>query len=846
MRILFLVPGLLALTACKGDKDGPGGGGTDPGDATYSLKLSLGAPSTEAGNAVGYTLTLESSEGGSEPVSGRLADALESGLSWDDSSLTPTVAGSHPLTATAEVDGETYTATATLSVDPGPAVDLDLSLSATSFAAGESLDYSLSATDAYGNAVDTSGALVEPSDDAVTVGGGVVTGTLPGSYHLEASLDAASDTEYFVIYTAFPASVTLELSDVELEVGDSSRATVTVLDAYGNPTDDPYTLGVTGDGLAVISGDNITFESEGLFTVDVVVDGTDLTDEVGPLLVDSSGPDIDLSSPERGGWSDGLTGTVAGTVTDEWSGVDSVTVNGEEVSLNVDGSFSMETDWEFGLNILETEAVDGDGNVSNDTRATLAGDFLSYGSSVSGGMLARINEGAGGLDELEALGEGLVSATDLDDLIPSPVYSYEDESCYSIPWVGTFCFTWYGVTLYVKNPTIGSTDLDLDPLSTGQIKATFTVYNPALDWSANATVAEVDFSGSGDVTATSMTATLLLTPKVSGGKLSVSVDSVSVSTSGFDFDMDSWLYDALDYVGLADDVDDWIRGYMEDAIEDAVYGELPDLLEDTFQDLELSYSFPLSGRNYTLKAKPDGVSVDATGLTLSLGTSFTTDSWVGSRKGLGSLYYGYGRPSFSGGSGTTMAMSDDFLNQVFYALWGGGLLNLEVTDEDLGLDPADLALVLPDLTDLTVTVEPLLPPVAVPGTGSELLDLQVGDMLLTIYNGPAEPGYEYIQVYVSAIAGLDVTVSSDATLVAALGDAALYFDVVYPESNSVAASSVETLLDTLVPLLLPELTGALAEIEIPSFEGFGLTSVSVGLDGAEDGYVTLGGTLKAD
>ena len=42
---------------------------------------------------------------------------------------------------------------------------------------------------------------------------------------------------------------------------------------------------------------------------------------------------------------------------------------------------------------------------------------------------------------------------------------------------------------------------------------------------------------------------------------------------------------------------------------------------------------------------------------------------------------------------------------------------------------------------------------------------------------------------------------------------------------------------------LDGITDALSEVPLPDLSGFGLSSPTVGLDGAEDGFVTLGGDL---
>ena len=76
-----------------------------------------------------------------------------------------------------------------------------------------------------------------------------------------------------------------------------------------------------------------------------------------------------------------------------------------------------------------------------------------------------------------------------------------------------------------------------------------------------------------------------------------------------------------------------------------------------------------------------------------------------------------------------------------------------------------------------------------------------------------------------------------------MGEVNISFDLVYPNDRSAYAGDTEALLQTLVPMLLPQLTSALGEIPIPSFDGYGLSGISITLGGAEQGYVLLSGDL---
>ena len=314
-----------------------------------------------------------------------------------------------------------------------------------------------------------------------------------------------------------------------------------------------------------------------------------------PLLIDTTGPNIDMTEPPRGAWVDGLDSTISGTITDNWSSVSSVTVNDTTVSLDSTGAFEEDMDWDFGINVLETSATDSDGNTSTDTRALIAGDFKTYGQEVSNGLAIRIKEGTGGFDTLEALGEGLVSATDLSSLIPSPLYSNSYKR---------WGVTWYSISLYASNPKIGTVDFDLDPRSTGVLRTTVTVNDTELDWSASGKLAFVSVSGSGDISADDIEVEVDLKPRISGRTLRVDVDSVTTTVNNFDFDMSGWLYDILQFFGVDSIIDSQLESLMETAIEDVVKSEVPDIMEDALSSLELAADVPIQGTTYTLNAEP--------------------------------------------------------------------------------------------------------------------------------------------------------------------------------------------------------------------------------------------------
>jgi hypothetical protein len=289
-------------------------------------------------------------------------------------------------------------------------------------------------------------------------------------------------------------------------------------------------------------------------------------------------------------------------------------------------------------------------------------------------------------------------------------------------------------------------------------------------------------------------------------------------------------------------------------VKDAVYDTVPSLLEDTLGDVRVEQAFDLTDNVYTISAVVQALDVDESGISIHMKTQVTPDEatgWGVTSGPTGSPYFGFDAPSWDEATGTSLALSTDFINQALFAFWRGGLLDQEVTDEDLGLEMSTISLLMPGLTDLTILSLPRLPPVAVPredmSEGFEY-DLQLGDMLLRVHNGEVATDTLYMDIYVAVTAPMNLDAGSDgASISLALGEPEVLVDVTYAMSEmSMSPESTEALLADLIPYYLPEITGALGEISLPSIEGFTLSSISTTMDGGDTppGYWTLSGALE--
>jgi hypothetical protein len=860
----------LVISGCSSKGDGNAGGvDTDVGtgdadadtdtdtdtdadadtDANTFLVLTLSGAEVAAGDALPYTVEREFDDGTREAVSGHsLSSDIDDALADDGSALTVTLAGDHVITAAATFDGDDQTAEADLTVIPAAISDLDLTLADSSITAGASLGFSITGSDAYGNAVDEGDVLLSADSEDVTISGAMLYATVAGTYTLTASRDGNSDAESWTVNPGLTVAIDMSLDEEELEAGDSADVIVVLTDEWGNETTESWTVTVDGDGDATVDDEEVTFDTEGVFTVTVTTDDTALSESI-EVSIDSNGPNLIVDTPARGSWTIEDSVDVTGVVTDAVTGVTSLTVNGDAVTPSGSGVFSHTVTFESGNNIIETVAQDGDTpdpNTTSDVRAVLqANEYWPGLTPMPDGVIMRLNEGDGGLGALAELAEGLISADAIGGMMTGEIFA--GESC---------LFSWLCVSYSVDitDVTIGDVDIQLDTYS-DELRAIVTISDVDVDGDVYATGV-----GTNDITLTvsTLTVTAMLSPSVGpGGAVSVGVTSVETTTAGLVFDAGGAagvIESIVEFFGL--DVDGLIEDELTTAVSDAVRDEIPALVGDSLESIEVSQAFPVGDNTYTMTATPTSVDVGSSYVDLSLETTFIPGSYGAAYLADGpdgSPYMDYAAPSFlATPGGTELGLGLDFFNQALRAFWAGGMLDTSLTDEDLGVDVAAIALVLPGLTDLTLVSKAMLPAVIVPQTDPEIeeeLELQVGDLFAEIYNGEVSEENLYMQLYVQvrAPASLEATSAGDALSIE-LGDPVVYVDVVYPDPSSREAAGAEAAFEVLLPLFLPEITGAFGEVPIPSFEGFGLEDVETALDstGSPDGYLVLSGDLSVD
>lgn len=808
------------------------------------LRFELSADHTIAGQAIGYSVTFlgDVDDHDLESVKAIVTSDVELELRQAATSVTPTVASHHVLTARVEYRGVEYTAQAEIDVTPDILDSVDLILNDPTIVAGRSGAFQVHAADRYGNSVTPPDSpRVSAATRAVRIDGFQFTSTRAGDHALTLTVGAASDSEILTVSPARAASISLSLGNMDIDRNQTVAAFAELRDPYGNKAGDPWSLSVDGTAPVTINGAELTFREEGIYTITATVDGTSLSDTVGPVVLDSSAPRIHLDSPGRAAWSTGSESSVTGKVTDDWSALAEVLVQGDPVTVSDDGTFRTAVPCEPGVNLVSTRAEDRDGNRSTDARALLCGEFGAYGrrgvgDGVSRGIDIRLHQGSGGLKLFEDRAAAMLDADILDDYIPDPVASDYESWC-----VFGACVV-YSVRLRVLHPTMSHATISLDPQSNGTIRARLRLFNPSFDWYGSASIASVRHSGRGDIDAYLLDVSASLRPSIRNHAISFSVSNVSVSTYGFVFEMPWWLEDVLEFFGLHDWIQASIRYRMELAITNAVRTSLPTVLAQEFQEFAINESFEVPGSRIRIEAMPSHVSIDAHGVTLGLKTHVTTDDWTlpEEYEHLGSLRQDYTPRSWYRGRGANIAFSADFLNQALLAVWGGGSMNLELTAEELGISSDVLERLLPGLSELTVTLDPRLPPVVVPGSESGVVTLQLGDYLLSFYDGDARHDNLVLQAYATVFIDMDFRVGDGVTLVPVLESAEPHFDIVVSAGDR---ESQESFMRTFFPRLLPALSEQLEGIPLPAIDGVTFRTSRIYPTGSRGGYVALDGVL---
>ncbi len=405
--------------------------------------------------------------------------------------------------------------------------------------------------------------------------------------------------------------------------------------------------------------------------------------------------------------------TVRGTVQSGAGDITSLLLNGVELAVAEDGSFSHQMTPLVGGNILVFEATDSWGTTRKRVQSFLwsrqyrtptepkigmvtegLGIFLSEDVLDDGERESPPNDFAGifelvmaSIDMMDAISNPVVSTWAYDVHIQS--ISYEDPSVYLDPNDGHLTLT---IVM----------DKRINPESNVRFRA--GLYVDTL-W---------DEYGSFTATRVTITANVVLSVDSNHNIVAtVADDDISVVVTGGDFSFDGVIVDAI-----ASLFNNSLVSTIETQFESAIKNQIEPILEDALGGLAFDQVIPFpklsdpdSSIDVRLVTDFEEVDVAEAGITFIERAGAYADD-VNSYDNRGAM----GRSGCALGSQTLpmhddavleLALPDDLLNQLLYSAWQGGMLEFDIPPEMLG----DIDLPA-GVSDLTLVASGMLQPTA--------------------------------------------------------------------------------------------------------------------------------------
>jgi uncharacterized repeat protein (TIGR01451 family) len=206
-----------------------------------SVSLAPASATVTAGDAITYTVTATDTTGNGWDATGEAGYEITVGAGgdWVGNAYTTAVAGTWTVTGT--VNG--VPGTATLVVEHGSAASVALTPGSATISAGQSISYTLTAQDGYGNGWDVT------SSGTYTISAGAggswldnaYTSQVAGTWTVTGTADVLSDTATLMVGPAQLDDIVISPDAAEIAAGDVQTYTAEAFDAFGNSHGDVTT-----------------------------------------------------------------------------------------------------------------------------------------------------------------------------------------------------------------------------------------------------------------------------------------------------------------------------------------------------------------------------------------------------------------------------------------------------------------------------------------------------------------------------------------------------------------------------------------------------------------------------
>ena len=804
-----------------------------------------------------------------------------------DYSLRGTLVGQYDVNCISDSLNASDATPSSLTILAGPASQAETLVSATQVYPEDVVDVTCAYFDAYGNPVDNveSEIRVMPSGGDSTgleVSDSSFSATAAGSYFVFcASPNQLAGDESPPLVSVLPGlPFTWIVDTLEQDCYWQDREipmSWTVYDAYGNPISDVDVdvTSIPADGL--VQNDDGTYRLTAQADYDLTVSlvsptapGAEIEDVVVNVRVDSTPPTFSWVDLPRGlmmleGDETEQSLEVTAEVNDLLSPLIGFSVNeslwdaSQGDTLTASLTTSQSSNW--GLNVLVGYAEDACGN-----RRVVETAYLrsgAYGQALTesrlsarhpGGIVAQLNQPVlddndrSDLDDLASLAEATLRGLDLNSLLAPGQALVEDPiNPRSCSWGEFTSDTGYRVgrhadpnrPIVLDDPKVGI----LEAVDSG-VHMTAAVGNFAFPLEASgglivcagiAGVQPAEIGVAGTVGAQSIDVDATISLRLQDGVPEASMQSISLNTVGLFIDLDcgwaDFLCDAITgtFVPL-------LEGLVEDAIEGVIADQVPALLEDVLGQLQIDTGFDLpapidmrlnlaSGFDQILFEGPAGGEAGFGRLGLeaqvypSERAAFISDNAKGEIL-RDSLSPDLRRSPYAFG----LALKEALVNQIFWALWYGGGLELNDLLGTLAADaPGDQE--IDDILELTIRSE--LPPVLMTGDDDWDFTLGWGDVYLEaavdlgpLLGGEGGEGVLNVGAYLSAMLSAEIDIDPTTNeLVAIFDDEPMIAVEVVSIDDEGYQGVMSDLLRKVLKLLMPRLLGsAIGSFPLPEFD----------------------------
>ncbi len=501
---------------------------------------------------------------------------------------------------------------------------------------------------------------------------------------------------------------------------------------------------------------------------------------------DSAPPTLEITSPMRGTVSESTQVTVAGHA----EHASKVTVNGTDVALAKDGSFSTTVDVGAGIAIIETHAI-GSADI-RDVRAVLAGPVAPTDGSVHAPLGAHASQAA-----LVAIGDVMATdaaAVDYTAAVQPLNPVYNNGGC-------------LGAVIDITSVDLSGVQVALTP-NDGSLGTDVTIDNVVVKLHASYKVACI--GGSTTITVSASAAHLHgdLGIGVTGDSVATSIGDVSVQLDGFSLDVGS-VPGAIS--NLFDGV---VRGRVESALTTVIHDKVPGIADHALAGLLAKpVTANVLGHASTIAVTPSAASISPMGVFVAVDTTVKVDG------GDGAMALSQAMPMtpdlVEQAHGIGIAVADDAVNQLFGGLWAAGAFDKTMPITSVG--PIG-ALLDPSATTLELKLS--LPPTVTSDANG--LRLAVGDLIITTKD---DAGTVVQQLALSVATTLTAGPSQSNKLLLTVGQPELHAQVLAQSPGVIRPltdDTVEGIISGVWGLVGDAADQALANLAMPDVAGIQL------------------------